>query len=152
MNFYRLVFKIIFCCCLTLTIASCSSDIDYTPPSGSTDTAITHYSFGKMTIDGKNHDIDLTILPGGKTQSWSFDRDSKIIGLENLKNLLKDEVKAVIIGVGYQGLGYLNSEAKELVKELEGKGIPVHISPTREAVKFFNQSSKDGLLASFVLA
>ncbi len=51
MNFHRYILQIIFCCCVTLTIMSCSNDIDYTPPAGSIGTAITHYSFDKMAID-----------------------------------------------------------------------------------------------------
>ena len=152
MNLNHYIMQCILFSCVTLTIMSCSNDINYTPPAGSTDTAITHYSFDKMAINGENHNYDLTILPGGKIQGWSHDRITHVIGPEDFKDLITDDIKSVIIGTGYQGLGYLNNKAEELIKELEAKGIPVHISLTREAVKVYNQSSKEGLLSSFVLA
>lgn len=152
MIFRRFAAQIILCFTITLCIAACSDDIDFTPPVGSAETAITHYSFGKMVIDGQKHDADLVILPGGKVKYWGFDPDNNhIFSKEIIEDLTNDKVKAIIIGTGYNGAASLNTEAKALVEQIRAKGIQVHIMPTSEAVKLFNKTSKKGLIACFHL-
>ena len=148
----RYALQIILCLGITLCLAACSDDIDFTPLVGSADTAITHYSFGKMVIDGRKHDTDLVILPGGKVRYWGFDPDSNhIFSKEIIEDLITDKAEAIIIGTGYNGAASLNTEAKGLVDQIRAKGIQVHIMPTSEAVKLFNKTSKKGLLACFHL-
>jgi hypothetical protein len=152
MIFRRYTLKIIFFFGITLCIAGCSDDVDFTPPAGNTKTAITHYSFGKMVIDGQDQVSDLVILPGGKVRYWGFDPDNNhIFSKKIIEDLITDKVKAIIIGTGYNGAASLNNEAQELVEQIRGKGIQVHIMPTSKAVKLFNASSKKGLLACFHL-
>ncbi|MCP4578498.1 MAG: hypothetical protein GY846_19665 [Deltaproteobacteria bacterium] len=152
MIFRRYTLQIILCFGITLCIAGCSDDVDFTPPAGSAEIAITHYSFGKMVIDGRNHDTDLAILPGGKVSYWGFDPgNNHIFSKKFIEDLITDKVTDIIIGTGYNGAASLNTEAKELVEQLKAKGIQVHIMPTSEAVKLFNASSKKGLLACFHL-
>jgi len=151
MTFLRCTLQIILCFCIILHIAACSNDIDYTPPAGSTERAITHYSFGKMIIDGHKHNTDLAILPDGKVCSWSFDYDSHEIVPGDFKALITDDVKTVIIGTGYNGLASLTPKAKELFDQIRAKGIQVQVMPTSDAVKLFNGSSKKGLLVCFHL-
>ncbi len=134
-----------------VVLAACSNNVDFIPPPGSTEIAITHYSFGKMIIDGQSHNGDLAILPEGKLHGWSFDYDSHEIIPENFKALITDEVKIVIIGTGYNGAAFLAAKAKEFVELIRAKGIQIHIMPTRNAVKLFNSTSKKGLLACFHL-
>lgn len=152
MIFRRYTLQIILFFGITLSIAGCSNDVDFTPPAGSDETAITHYSFGKMVIDGQDHDSDLVIVPEGKVKYWGFDPDNNhIFSREFIEDLITDKVKTIIIGTGYNGAASLNAEAQELVEQIKSKGIQVHIMPTSEAVKLFNASSKRGLLACFHL-
>lgn len=152
MIFRRYALQIIFFFGIILCIAGCSDDVNFTPPPSSDETAITHYSFGKMVIDGKDHVADLVILPGGKISYWGFDPDNNHIFSKGfIDDLITDKVKTIIIGTGYNGAASLNAEAKELVEQIRAKGIQVHIMPTSEAVKLFNASSKKGLLACFHL-
>ena len=152
MIFRRYTLQIILGFGITLYIAGCSNNVDFTPPAGSTETAITHYSSGKMVIDGQDHNTDLTILPGGKVSYWGFDPDNNhIFSKEFIEDLITDKVKTIIIGTGYSGFASLNAEANKLVEQMRAKGIQVHVMPTGDAVKLFNASSKKGLLACFHL-
>ncbi|MGB0683891.1 MAG: MTH938/NDUFAF3 family protein [Magnetovibrionaceae bacterium] len=108
--------------------------------------AITHYSYDKITIDGEKFDMDLIISPSGDVSSWAFDRVTHRITPVDFQDLVTEEVKTIIIGTGYNGDGYLDAEAKALTKELQGKGVAVHILPTSKAVNLFNATPKQGLL------
>ncbi len=143
------LFQMLFCFLFTFVIFSCSSDVDFTPPAGSTDMAITHYSFGKMTIDGKNYDYDLSISTKGKIQSFSV-QDHQI-NVHPIKNAITDEVKTLIIGNGYSSMVIMPSDTLRFLEELKAKGIEVKLVPTSEAVKLFNSLSKKGLLVIFHL-
>jgi hypothetical protein len=152
MIFRRYTLQIILGFGIILCMAGCSDDVDFTPPAGNTETAITHYSFGKMVIDDQEHNSDLAILPGGKVTYWGFDPDSNhIYSKEIIEALITSKVKDIIIGTGYNGAASLNTQAKEWVEQIKAKGIQVHILPTSDAVKLFNKTPKKGLLACFHL-
>ena len=137
---------------IIIVASACSiSDIDYTPPPGSTEPAITHYSFGKMVINGKTHRSDLVILPGGEVSRWLFEVSSHEISADHLNRFISDPVNTIIIGKGFGGRAILTASAKELVKQLNSKGVTVHILQSSEAVMLYNASPKAGLLAFFHL-
>lgn len=136
---------------LALNIVGCSNNVEYTPPEGSTEIAITYYTFGRMVIDGKDYNGDLAILPGGNIQDWSFNGVTHLISSNDFKSLITDEVEVLIIGTGYNGAASLTAEGKEEVEQIKARGIQVQVMPTSDAVKLFNASSKKGLLACFHL-
>jgi len=135
---------------LSFTTA-CGSSVNYTPPAGSTEIAITHYSFGKMTIDGKDYDGDLTLLPGGEVKGWPIDLGTHMLNPDDLAPLLNEQVKTVIIGTGNAGAVELADEMQKLLEELRKKGVRIFIDNTVKAVKQFNTTPKEGLLACFHL-
>ncbi len=151
MALLRHILQIILYACLTMNIVACSNTVEYTPPEGSTEMAITYYSFGKMTIDGTDYTGDLTILPGGKIRPWSFDYGSHGIVPDDFKALITDEVKTLVIGTGYDGAASLKKEGKEAIEQIKAKGIEVHVMPTSDAVELFNASPKTGMLVCFHL-
>ncbi len=134
-----------------LLASACDNSVNYRPPAGSTEIAITHYSFGKMTIDGKDYGGDLTILPGGEVKNWLIDLVSHILHPDDLAPLITERVKTVIIGTGNIGAVYLSDETQKLLDELRKKGIRIFVDKTGAAVKQFNATSKEGLLAFFHL-
>ena len=147
----RYILQIIISIYLALSITGCSDNVEYTPPSNSTETAITHYSFGKMVIDGKDHNGDISISPDDKIRGWSFDYNSHIIDDWNFKKLIGSDVKTLIIGTGYNGAASLSTLATELIEQLKAKGIQVQVMTTSDAVRLFNKISKEGVLACFHL-
>ncbi|MCP4283341.1 MAG: hypothetical protein GY792_02640 [Gammaproteobacteria bacterium] len=146
MVFRRYTSLFTLCICAILTLSSCSKDVDYVPPAGTTGTVITHYSYDKLVIDGNSYSIDLMILPGGKVTSWEFNRDTHVIAPMDFQNMITDKVKTVIIGSGYHGQGIFDDEAVELVKKFQARGVFINLLPTSDAVNLFNASSKQGLL------
>ncbi|MCW9035840.1 MAG: Mth938-like domain-containing protein [Rhodospirillales bacterium] len=88
----------------------------------------------------------MMILPDGKVTGWGFDRDTHAITSIDFEDRITEEVKTVIIGSGLHGEGFLDNDAAALVKELEAKGISIHLLPTIQAVNMFNASPKKGLL------
>lgn len=146
MHVRHFTLKLILCTCIVLLLPSCSKDVDYDPPAGSTELAITHYSYDKLIIDGRTHNIDLMILPGGKVTGWEFNRETHVIAPGDFQELITDEVSTVIIGSGYHGEGVFNDEAVELVNAYGSKGVSIQLLPTSDAVNLFNASPKQGLL------
>ncbi|MCP3871204.1 MAG: hypothetical protein GY703_24510 [Gammaproteobacteria bacterium] len=149
MTFRRYIQNFVLFICVSLALSSCSKDVDYVPPAGTTDMAITHFSYDKLVIDGEKYDIDLVILPGGRITGWGFDRSTHVIAPADIRSHITDEVNTVIIGSGYHGEGILDNEAAELVDQLGSQGISIHLLPTSDAVNLFNTSPKQGLLAFF---
>jgi len=151
MTFFRYILRIVILFYFVLPIAGCSNDVDYTPPASNNDIAITHYSFGKIIIDGKEYNGDVSISPEGRVSSWSFDYNSHFIEARDFRKLISNEIKILIIGIGYNSAASLSNEAIELIENFVSNGIEVKILSTSKAVKLFNASSKKGLLALFHL-
>ena len=112
---------------LVLVVAACSNDVDYEPPASNSGMAITHYSFGKMVVDGKSFDGDISISPQGAIKNWSFDYNSHLIEARNFKDLISRDVKTLILGIGYNSAASLSSEAIEFIEKIKSKGIEVKI-------------------------
>lgn len=126
-------------------ILGCSSDVNYTPPVGSNEIAINHYSFGKIIVNGKTHENDIVIFADSTVQDWRAQVNHSI-QLIDVMELMTGPVKKLIIGIG-SNKGC--SVTDDIVKYTASKNIELHILDTYEAVKLFNASSKDGLAACF---
>ena len=131
----------VFC----LVLQGCSSkEVNYTPPVGSTVTAITHFSFSKMVVDGKEYtDTDVAIGPDGKARAWHVGHSVDVAGVEGL---LGGDPHTMIIGIGVSSQA---SPTPGLLKTLRDKGIDVHILDTPGAVTLFNRLPKQDLVAVF---
>ena len=134
-----------------LLVFACENTVNYTPPPGSTETAITHYTFGKMTIDSKDFDGDLVILPGGEVKSWPIDLGTHMLSTDDIAPMITDGVKSIIIGTGNAGAVELSDEVRKLLDKLKEEGIQVFVGKSGSAVKQFNSTAKEGLLAFFHL-
>ncbi len=129
---------------LTVLIG-CSNEVNYTPPEGSVEIAITHYSFGKIIVNGKAFENDIAIYPDRKVQNWQAQINHSI-QLTDIKNLITESTETLIIGIGaIKGC----SVSDEIIHFTGANQITLHILNTYEAVKLFNASSKDGLAACF---
>jgi hypothetical protein len=130
---------LLFLC--VLVSVSCSNETTYNPPAGSKETAITHYSFGKMVIAGKTYTNELQIFPNGTIREWS-PGDPHYILPTDIKDIVNSGIKTLIIGTEANG---------EAAIPLETKNIKVHILNTHKAVKLFNESIKEAVGAIFHL-
>jgi len=130
-----------------LIFAGCSSETTFIPTAGSKGPAITSYSFGKMIIDGKTYTNELQILPNGTVKKWS-PNDPHYILPADIEEIVSSSIKTLIIGNGANGEAAIPDET---IKFIEAKSIKVHILNTHEAVKLFNESSKEAMGAIFHL-
>lgn len=130
-----------------LIFVSCSSETTFIPTAGSKGLAITSYSFGKMIVDGKTYTNELQILPNGTVKKWS-PNDPHYILPADIEEIVSSSIKTLIIGNGANGEAAIPDET---IKFIKAKSITVHIMNTHEAVKLFNESSKEAMGAIFHL-
>ena len=142
---------VVFMALTLLFVFACENTVKYEPPPGSTETSITFYTFGKMTIDSKDYDGDLIILPGGTVKNWPIDLGTHMLGVDDIAPLITESVKSIIIGTGNAGAVELSDEVQQLLDKLKEKGVKVFVNKSGSAVKQFNSISKEGLLAFFHL-
>jgi hypothetical protein len=108
---------------------------------------ISHYSFGSITIDGKNYTHDV-IVSGSKVKSWRR-ATSHEVNINDLDPILEEKPKLIIFGTGAAGVMKVLPEAEGY---LEKQGIKVLITKAAEAVKEFNRrESEAGVVGAFHL-
>lgn len=99
---------------------------------------ITHYSFGKITVDGKTYTADLIIHPDRVEPSW-WRRQGHVLEPDDLRELLRRPPEALpevlVVGTGHDGVMEVPRETIEAVRK---KGIELHVAKTAEAVSLFN--------------
>ena len=100
---------------------------------------IEHYTFGKITIDGKTYTSDMIIYPERVDASW-WRREGHNLQIEDLTDVFKAGPAVVIIGTGFFGVMKVS---KETITHLEAKGIMVHVERTGKAVELFNELQKN---------
>lgn len=130
-----------------ISLFSCSRNVNYTAPPGSTETAINHYSYNTIVINDTPYNTDVVILPDGRIRDWPTESDAHDLAPENFMGLITDGVTGVIIGRGFHSQASLSEETRNFLRQVEAGGIPIHFLATTDAVNLYNKSSKEGLLA-----
>ena len=132
---------------IVLFLVGCSSETNFTPSSGHEGPAITHYSFGKMVIDGKKYTNELQILPNGSVKDWS-PRDPHYILPADIEEIVSSNTQILIIGNGANGEAAI---PEETITFLKNRNIKVHIFNSHKATELYNNSLKKNLAALFHL-
>ena len=101
-----------------------------------------HYSFGRLTIDGKTYTSDVIIYPGRVDSSW-WRKEGHYLQVVDLVDVINAKPEVLIIGTGYSGVMVV---PKETISHLESKGIEVHVARSEKAVEMFNKLQKEKLL------
>lgn len=100
---------------------------------------LTHYSFGRITIDDKTYTSDVIIYPGRVDPSW-WRKQGHYLQPVDLEDIVNAKPDVVVIGTGAYGVMQV---PKETVRSLESKGIEVHVARTEDAVKIYNSIPGD---------
>lgn len=100
---------------------------------------ITHYSFGRITVDGNTYTSDLIIFPDRVEPSW-WRKKGHNLSPEDLTDMVNAEPDELIIGTGYSGAMAVSREALRLLKS---RGIEVRVQNTGRAVEIFNSAPGD---------
>lgn len=131
--------------CAAMLILGCSAEVNYTPAEGSSEIAITHFSFGEIVVAGKTFEDDVVIFADGSVRTLAT-RLNHVIQLRDIEDLISGPVKMIIVGTGTAKKCSVTDEIKQYAAS---RKIEVHILDTFEAVKLFNASDKAGLAACF---
>lgn len=108
---------------------------------------IDHYTFGTITIDGKEYSHD-AIVCGKKVKSW-WRATSHEVTINDVDPILQEKPKLIIFGTGVSGVCEVFPET---IDYLEKQNIKVSIFQTPEAVKEFNRRlTESGVVGAFHL-
>ncbi len=99
---------------------------------------IDSYSFGRITVDGKNYTNDIKIINGRLVSNW-WRKEGHFLQLEDIEDILSAEPEVLIIGTGAAGVMRVDSR---LLHEVEKRNIKAHVLKSAEAVRLFNDLSK----------
>ncbi len=109
---------------------------------------ITHYSFGKITIDGKTYTSDVIIYPDRVNSSW-WRKEGHLLQIADLTDIMSAGLPVLIIGTGYYGTMRVPEETLEYLKS---NRVEVYIENTQKAVKLYNEiASKKPAIAALHL-
>lgn len=101
---------------------------------------IEHYSFGRITIDGKNYTSDVVIYSDRVDSSW-WRKEGHRLQIEDLKDIIEAEPEVLIVGTGAYGVMVVPTETVEFLKK---KGIKLMADKTMSACDTFNKISGTG--------
>lgn len=108
---------------------------------------IEHYSFGSITIDGKNYSHDVLVSSAGVKSWWRA--TSHNVSINDLDPILSEKPKLVIFGTGASGIMDVPAETEDYLKK---QGIKIVIKKTADAVKEYNlRQNETGTVGAFHL-
>lgn len=100
---------------------------------------IENYSFGRITINGRNYNSDVIIYPDRVDSSW-WRKEGHLLRPDDLNDVLATRLDILIIGTGYSGVMEV---PEETINYINSKGIDVHIERTSKAVELFNRLQRE---------
>lgn len=108
---------------------------------------ITHFSWGRLEIDGGKRFKDAKLFPGGAREwDWSETGTDHVPGIRpiDVEELLEHGAKVVILSKGIYERLQACSETLEMLKQ---RGIEFHVLQTEEAVRLYNKLRKKEAVA-----
>jgi len=102
---------------------------------------IEHYTFGEITIDGKDYTHDV-IYYQGEVYPWRR-KESHNVSVKDIETVIKLKPKIVIFGTGESGIMKVSDEAKQTLEKL---GTKVILLPTEEAIQEANKTKEAAAL------
>jgi hypothetical protein len=98
---------------------------------------IDKYSFGRMTVGGRDFDSDLILHPDGRIQEdWRRIQGHNLVP-DDITSLLEEAPGKLIIGTGISGMMRVSDDVLKLCKN---RGIEVVVCRTASAVTKFNEA------------
>lgn len=99
------------------------------------------YSFGRMTVGGREFTSDLILHPDGRIQdNWWRAQGHNILPVD-ITTVLDAVPEKLVIGTGASGMMRVSESVAELCKN---RGIEVEVCPTAAAVTRFNEAKEAG--------
>ncbi|MCD6278046.1 MAG: Mth938-like domain-containing protein [Desulfurococcales archaeon] len=101
---------------------------------------IDDYDFGVMIIRGKVYKKDLIITPKAINDEW-WRIEGHRLQIADVRDYVLEDVDAVVIGTGYDGLMSVDDE---VIKVFKDRGKEVLIAKTKDAVNIYNDLVSNG--------
>src|SRR4030066_1780184 len=98
---------------------------------------ITHYSFGRIVIDGQTYTSDVIIFPDYVDSLW-WRKEGHLLQIADLKDIMTAKLSVLIIGTGFFGTMRV---PEETIDYLKSNKIDIYIEYTQQAVKLYNEIS-----------
>jgi hypothetical protein len=102
---------------------------------------IDHYSFGRITIDGRDYDKDVIIVADRVISPWWRQAGGHVFATRDLADVIDSGAEVVVFGIGDSGLVKVD---REVLEALEKAGAEVIRARTARAVDAFNRLSAEG--------
>jgi len=100
---------------------------------------IEKYSFGSITINGKEYDKDVIIFHNRVFSPW-WREEGHNLSIKDLEKAIDAAPNLIIIGTGSQGVMKVPEKTLKKLKELN---IEVITARTPQAVKIYNEKEKN---------
>ena len=100
---------------------------------------IDHYTFGQITVDGRNIQSDLIIFPERIQENWRRQTGHRL-DLADLQTVLSEKPDLLVIGTGYFGRMQV---PQETLAALSQAGIAVRLDKTGAVVAEFNRRKRE---------
>jgi hypothetical protein len=109
---------------------------------------ITHYSFGRITVNSQTYTKDVVIFPDRVFSPW-WRKTGHYLEVEDLSDVISAKVSTVIIGTGFNSTMQVSEET---IDYLTSHKIKVYVKNTNEAVTLYNELfSKKPVIAALHL-
>jgi hypothetical protein len=95
---------------------------------------IESFTFGSITIEGKNYTSDVVVYPDRVETSWVREEEHRP-QIREFADIVKFEPEILIIGTGYAGVLSIPGQIRNY---LTSKGIDVRVDKTKQAIEMFN--------------
>ncbi len=105
---------------------------------------VTHLSWGRLQVEGWDGQFkDAKLFPGGAREwDWSETGTSHEPGIQpaDVEELLDRGATVVVLSQGFQERLQVR---RETLRKLEERKVPVYVEQTGEAVRLYNELSKE---------
>ncbi len=118
-------------------------NVDYAPPEGSRETAITHFSYSDIVVDGKSYAVDIVISADGTVRPWYLDPGSTITP-KHVLDMVDPSTRTIIIGGGTDRDSEPDGQTQDAIRNT---GVTLFVLNTYDAVRLFNKTPKNNLTA-----
>jgi hypothetical protein len=100
---------------------------------------ITHFSWGRLEVEGGRRFKDAKLFPGGAREwDWSETATEHVPGIRpaDVEELLQHGAKIIVLSKGMNERLQVCSETLELLKQ---RGIDFHVLQSEQAVELYNK-------------
>ena len=109
---------------------------------------IDSYSFGKISIDGKEYRTDAIVFRDHVEDGW-WRKEGHELHIEDVEHIIQQRFDMLVIGTGAHDMMKVLPETRRF---FESRGVEVIIEKTAEACKIYNKLSESkSVIAAFHL-